>query len=97
MSIAAATGGAAATLTNVGNTISGAGLIGSGGGELILVNDKIIDATGTNNALVRQGNCCCHSDRSIQRAGCEARTFRHRSHGNQYWHIRIDEHSGANP
>jgi hypothetical protein len=22
----------------------------------------------------RQGNCCCQSDRSIQRAGCEART-----------------------
>jgi ELWxxDGT repeat protein len=44
--------GSPATLTNVGNTISGAGQIGLGDRNLTLVNNKTIDATGTNNALV---------------------------------------------
>ncbi len=47
-----------ATLTNVDNTISGAGVIGSGGilggGTLTLVNQAggVIDATGVNNPLI---------------------------------------------
>ena len=43
--------GGAQTLTNVDNTIAGAGFIG--GGNLILVNQAkgVIDATGTTNAL----------------------------------------------
>jgi hypothetical protein len=44
--------GAQATFTNLANTISGAGLIGTGDGTLTLINNKIIDATGINNALV---------------------------------------------
>jgi hypothetical protein len=38
------------TLVNLNNTISGAGIIGNG--DLIIVNDATIDATGTSNAMV---------------------------------------------
>ena len=50
--IAAAVGAPPLTLTNVGNTISGTGSIGTGDGTLTLINDKIVNATGVNNALV---------------------------------------------
>jgi hypothetical protein len=47
-----ASNGSAATLTNTANTISGAGSIGDGDGTLTLNNQKTIDATSTNNALL---------------------------------------------
>jgi hypothetical protein len=50
--IAAAARGPTVTLTNVANTISGAGTIGDGTGNLKLVNQKIINATGADSALV---------------------------------------------
>ncbi len=50
--VAAAVGAGPVTLTNVGNTISGSGVLGTGDGTLSLVNDKVIEATGTINGLV---------------------------------------------
>jgi hypothetical protein len=44
--------GPGAVLTNSGDTIAGAGSIGSGDGNLTLVNKGTIDATGTTNSLV---------------------------------------------
>ena len=47
-------GNAGDTLVNLNNVISGSGTIGAG--QLILVNDGTISATGTNNALAIQTN-----------------------------------------
>jgi hypothetical protein len=49
-------GATATTLSNVNNTISGAGTVGASG-DLTLNNEKlgIINATGTNNALILDG------------------------------------------
>src|SRR5262249_16924185 len=42
------------TLTNADNTISGAGYIG--GGQLTLVNQGVIDASGTNSLIIDTGS-----------------------------------------
>jgi hypothetical protein len=47
-------GDASATLTNVDNTISGAGQLGDG--QMTLVNEGTIDATGTNALVVDTGS-----------------------------------------
>ena len=47
-------GASSATLTNVDNTISGAGRLGDG--QMTLVNDGTIDATGTNALVLDNGS-----------------------------------------
>ena len=55
------------TLTNVDNTISGAGQIGEG--EMTLVNEGTIDATGTNALVLDTGNNVIDNSGTLEATG----------------------------